>query len=142
MVQDKKEVRMTIKLSYLFIALIIIAGIAYAEDFPVIGTTYQINRAAFPGKIAVCCTEDAMDKYMEAHQNNDQITMQKMLFEVSTVDDIRRIKKANGCMLISSYSQAEVIEKSVSGPYIRAHFFACPFKSMWGYYLYFGGKVK
>jgi hypothetical protein len=137
-----KEVHMTIKISSLLMALLIMGGIAYAEDFPVIGATYRINRAAFPGKIAVCCTEDAMDKYIEVQQHNDQITMQKMLFEVSTIDDIERIKKANGCMLISSYSQAEIIEKGARGPYIRANFFACPLKSMWGYSLYFGGRVK
>jgi hypothetical protein len=137
-----KGVQMIIKISSLFIAMLIMVGIAYSEDFPVIGATYQINRTAFPGKIAVCCTEDAMDKYMEAQQYNDQITMQKMLFEVSTIDDMERMKKANGCMLISSYSQAETIEKGTRGPYIRAHFFACPLKSMWGYSLYFGGRVK
>jgi hypothetical protein len=136
-----KEVHMTLKISSLLIALLIMGGIVYAED-SVIGATYQINRAAFPGKIAVCCTEYAMDKYMVAQQNNDQITMQKMLFEVATIDDMERMKKANGCMLISSYSQAETIEKSTRGPYIKAHFFACPLKSMWGYSLYFGGRAK
>ena len=133
---------MITKIAAVAISFFILSASVYAEQFPIVGATYQINRAQFPGKIAVCCTEDAMDKYMKAKGNDDQATMQKMLFKIETGDDITKMRKAAGCTLISSYSQAEIIEKGALGPYIRAHFFACPLKSMWGYYLYFGGKVK
>lgn len=122
------------------ISLFILSALAYAGEFPIVGATYQINRAQFPGKIAVCCTEDAMDKYMEAKREDDQATMKKMLFEIKTMGDITKMKQADGCKLISSGTQAKIIKKGVESH--KAKFFAFPFEPMWGYYLYFGGKVK
>ena len=128
------------KIAGLSIALLIMCGIASAEEFPIIGATYQLDRAQFPGKVAVCSTEDAMTKYMEAKWAGDQSAMQKMLFKVSTMDDIERMKRSGGCTLISRYSQAKIMEKGVESH--RAEFFAFPLEPMWGYYLYFGGRVK
>jgi len=123
------------------ISLFIFSASAYAaEEFPIVGSTYQLDRARFPGKIAICVTEDAMDKYMEAKREDDQATMKKMLFKIKTMDDITEMKKADGCTLIGSFSQAEIIKKGVQSH--QAKFFAFPFQPMWGYYLYFGGKVK
>ena len=122
-----------------FSALYILSGIALAGDFPVVGATYQLDRAKYPGKVAVCSTEDAMVKYMEAQQAGDKGTMSKMLFKVSTFDDIGKMKKAGGCTLISSYSQAKVVKKGIEAHQAQFFAFLLP---MWGYYEYFGGRVK
>ena len=128
------------RIAAVVISLFIFSASVYAGEFPIVGATYQLNRARFPGKIAVCCTEDTMDKYMEAKQENDEATMQKMLFKTKTLADIKKMKKADGCTLISSYSQAKILKKGVASH--QAKFFAFPFQPMWGYYLYFGGRVK
>lgn len=135
-----KEVNIITRITAVAISLFIFSASAYAGEFPIVGATYQLNRARFPGKIAVCCTEDAMDKYMEAKREDDQATMKKMLFKIKTMDDITKMKKANGCTLISNYSQAKIIKKGVESH--QANFSAFPLKSMWGFHLYFGGKVK
>jgi hypothetical protein len=131
---------MSKKIAGLSIAFFIMFGIVYAGKFPTIGATYQLDRAQFPGKISVCSTEDAMTKYMEAKWAGDQSAMQKMLFKISTMEDIEKMKRSGGCTLISSYSQAKIIEKGVESH--RAEFFAFPMEPMWGYYLYFGGRVQ
>ena len=130
---------MITRITAVAISFFIFSASAYAE-FPIVGTTYQLDRARFPGKIAVCVTEDAMDKYMEARREDDQATMKKMLFKIKTMDDITKMKKADGCTLISSGTQAKIIKKGVESH--QAKFFAFPFESMWGFYLYFGGRVK
>lgn len=113
---------------------------AYAEKFPIIGETYQLDSAKYPGKVAICSTEEAMTKYMEAQWAADKATTQKMLVKIKTMDDVKRMKQSKKCTLISSYSQAEIIEKGVESH--RANFMAFPLEPMWGYYLYFGGRVR
>ncbi len=122
-------------------ALYILSGIAVAREFPVVGATYQLDRARYPGKVAVCSTEDAMVKYMEAQRAGDKGSMSKMLFKISTLDDIKKMKKAGGCTLISSFSQAKIIKKGVEAHQARFYAFLSR-EPMWGYYLYFGGRVK
>ena len=129
------------KWSIAFLGVVITAAYAFAGDFPVVGATYQIDRARFNNqKIAICATEKAMAKYMEAHWAGDKATMRKMLYKIETMDDVDRMKKECGCTLISSFSQAKIVKKGVEAH--QAKFFAFPFEPMWGFYLYFGGKVK
>ncbi|GJL61312.1 MAG: hypothetical protein NPIRA03_41690 [Nitrospirales bacterium] len=128
------------KIAMFFIAFLGVYGPVYAEKFPIVGATYQLDRAQFPDKVAVCYTADAMTKYMEAKLVDDQAAIQKMVFKVATMDDMAIMKKLNGCTLISTFTQAKIIKKGVESH--QAEFFAFPLEPMWGYYLYFGGRVR
>lgn len=128
------------KVAGLTFALSVLSGSVYAEQFPIIGATYQFDRAKFPDKVAVCYTADGMSKYMEAKLTDDQTSMQKMVFQVASMDDLTKMKKSKGCILISSFTQAKIIKKGVESH--QAEFSAFPLEPMWGYYLYFGGRVK
>jgi len=67
----------------------------FAGDFPVVEATYQIERAGFNNqKIAICATEKAMFKYMEAHWADNKATMRKMLYKIETMDDVDRMSNA------------------------------------------------
>lgn len=131
---------MITRITAVTIFFFIFSASAYAEEFPIVGATYQLDRDRYPGKIVVCCIEEAMDKYMEAKREGDRATVQRMLFKIKTMGDITKMEKADGCTLISSYSQAKIIKKGVESH--QAKFFAFPLKPMWGFYLYFGGRVK
>jgi hypothetical protein len=106
----------------------------------VLGATYQLDRAQHPGQLAVCATEKAMVKYFTAKTTKDQATVQKMLMTVDTMKDFARLKASEGCTLISSFSQAKVVERGKGAH--RAQFFAFPFEPMWGVAVYFGSRVK
>ena len=124
-----------------FVSVLLMAyGVLSAQQFPVIGATYQLDRAKYPEKVAVCATPQSMTKYMEAHSKGDTATTRRMLFEIETLKDFTRMKNANGCTLISSFSQAKIVEKGTGSH--RAEFMALPFEPLWGYYLYFGGRVR
>ena len=103
------------------------AKAAYAEKFPAIGATYQLDRAQFPGEVAICVTEDAMTDYMEAKWKNDKATMKRLTFVIETFDDVEKMKKAAGCTLISSYSQATITKKGMESH--QAEFAALPIES-------------
>lgn len=121
--------------------LIVSCGVASAQTpFPVVGTTYQIDRGRFPGKIAICATEKAMVSYLLAQGSGDRAALDKMTAEVDTTADFTRLKAREGCTPISSFSQATVVLKG-KGVH-RADFAAFPFGPMWGSPLYFGAPVK
>jgi hypothetical protein len=123
------------------LAVFVAAALAQSTSFPVIGATYQLDRAKYPGQIAICYTQEAMSKYMTAKDKGDSATTKRMLFEIKSMKDFDKMKKAAGCTLISSYSQAKVVEKGVESH--RAEFAAFPIpEPMWGWYLYFGGRMK
>ena len=125
----------------LLLAAFAICGFSHADEFPVVGATYQLDRAQFPSEVAICSTEDAMTQYMEANWADDQVAMQEMLFEITTMEDIEKMKQSEGCTLISSYSQAKIVTKGIESH--QAEFFAfLPSEPMWGYYLYFGAKLE
>jgi hypothetical protein len=104
-----------------------------------VGATYQLDRARYPGQIAICSTAAAMRDYDLAQATDDAAKMQRMVFKIETSKDFVRMKNAGGCTLISSFSQAKVVEKGKG--YHRAEFAAFPFEPMWGNVLYFGARV-
>lgn len=114
--------------------------LAQGKTFPVVGATYQLDRARYPGKLAICATEAAMAKYMEAKDKGNQAAADRMLIVVSTASDLAKLEKTKTCTLISSYSQATIVAKGVESH--KATFAAFPGPPMWGYYLYFGGLVR
>ncbi len=122
------------------VLIMVVGPVAAADSFPVIGATYQLDRAKYPEQIAVCVTQSAMSKYIAAKQKNDTATTRRLLFDIDTMKDIEKMKKADGCTLISSTSQATILEKGVESH--KARFAAFPLEPMWGWYLYFGGRVK
>ena len=124
----------------LVFVLLMADDVLNAQQFPVVGATYQLNSARYPEKVAICSSQQAMTKYIEAEAKKDSATTRRMLFEIETSKDFARMKNAGGCTLISSSSQATILEKGVGAH--RAEFMALPFEGMWGYYLYFGGRVR
>lgn len=104
-----------------------------------VGATYQLDRARYPGQIVICYTQQAMFDYIAAQATRDTAKMRSMVFSVETSKDFARMKNAAGCTLISSFSQAKVIEKGKSSH--RAEFMAFPFGPMWGNALYFGAPI-
>jgi hypothetical protein len=114
--------------------------VGYAESFPVVGATYQLDRAQFPGKIAVCASEKAMVLYFTAKATKEDATARKMLFSADTRKEFEKLKANNGCTLISSFSQAKVVEKGTGAH--RAEFAAFPLQPMWGVAVYFGRRVN
>ena len=124
------------------VAIALTSGaIVFAQaPFPVVGTTYQIDSARFPGKIAICVTETAMSKYMAANATGDEARTKKLVAEVETTQDFAKLKAQGGCTSISSFSQATVVKKGSVAH--QAEFAAFPFGPMWGSPLYFGAPVK
>ena len=115
--------------------------VVFGDSFPVVGTTYQLDRTQFPGKVAICKTEQAMVKYWGAKTAKDTATAQKMLVTVETAEDYRRWAKAReGCTLISSFSQATI--NKVGKGFHRATFAAWGSEPMWAPAAYFGRPVK
>lgn len=108
--------------------------------FPVVGTTYQLDRSRYPDQVAICVTERAMVDYMLAKNTGDYAAATKVLAEVNTSKDFARLKARSGCTLVSSFSQAKVVQQGVGVH--RAEFAAFPFGPMWGSPLYFGQPVK
>jgi hypothetical protein len=122
------------------VALVLCCTTLFAEAFPVVGATYQLDRAQFPGQVAICVTEQAMVKYWAAKATKDDATTKRMLVTVDTTTDVAKLKSSAGCTLISSFSQAKVTKKG-SG-FHRAEFMAFPFEPMWAPALYFGRRVR
>ncbi|MDP1569605.1 MAG: hypothetical protein Q8L86_06350 [Vicinamibacterales bacterium] len=124
------------------VALAVASAIALSasQAFPVIGATYQLDRAKYPGRVAVCTTEAAMSAYAEAEARRDQAAMKRMVMNVSTMADLNAMKKAEACTMVSSSSQAKIIEKGIEAH--KAEFAAFALTPMWGHYLYFGGRVR
>jgi hypothetical protein len=122
------------------VALFLSSAPAFAE-FPVVGTRYQLDRAQFPGQLAICATESAMVRYFTLKVGiKDHPAAEKMLVSVDTMKDFDRLKASGGCTLISSFSQAKVIERGKGAH--RAEFMAFPFGPMWGVAAYFGRPVN
>ena len=124
------------------LAVVLLFGsvVGYAESFPVAGATYQLDRGQFPGKIAVCATEKSMVMYFTAKATKDDATARKMLYPADTRKEFEKLKANNGCTLISSFSQAKVVEKGAGAH--RAEFAAFPLQPMWGVAPYFGRRVN
>jgi len=127
---------MKMALRVLIITLFIMKGLAFAESIPEVGKTYQIDRAKYPGKVAICVTESSMTTYMEAIWDKDEARASKLLHQIKNQNDIEKLQVSGGCTLISSFSQAKIIQKGLESH--QAEFSAFPFLPMWGYYLYFG----
>jgi hypothetical protein len=119
--------------------LFILGSLALAESILLVGKSYQIDRAKYPGKVAVCVTKESMMAYMEAIWDKDESKGSKLLHEIKNSKDIEDLKASGICTLISSFSQAKVIEKGIGVHH--AEFAAFPFLPMWGYYDYFGAPV-
>jgi hypothetical protein len=120
---------------------VLLASIAAAQSgtFPVLGATYQLDRGRYPERLVICSTAKAMLNYDLAQAGDDKAKMRSMVFNIETSKDFARMKSADGCTLISSFSQAKVVEKGKG--YHRAEFAAFPFEPMWGSALYFGARV-
>jgi hypothetical protein len=110
------------------------------DTFPVVGATYQLDRARYPDKVAICMTEQAMMKYWAAKVAKDTATANRMLVTVDVAEDYDKLKARQGCTLISSFSQATVV-KAGKG-FHRATFAAWGSEPMWAPALYFGRQVK
>jgi hypothetical protein len=122
------------------VAVMLSCSMAHAAEFPVVGATYQLDRSQLPGQVAICITEQAMVKYLAAKATKDAATMRKMTMDVETSKDFARLKTRGGCTLISSFSQAKVIQKA-RGIH-RAEFAAFPLEPMWAPAVYFGRRVR
>jgi hypothetical protein len=121
-------------------ALALASTATFGDTFPVVGATYQLNRAQFPEKVAICMTEQAMVKYWAAKVANDTATANKMLVTVDVAEDDDKLKARQGCTLISSFSQATVVKTSKG--FHRAAFAAWGSTPMWAPAVYFGRQVK
>lgn len=121
-------------------ALVLASTAVLGDSWPVVGATYQLDRAQFPGKVAICMTEQAMIKYWGAKARNDTATANNMLVTVAVAEDYDKLKARQGCTLMSSFSQATVVKTSKG--FHRATFAAFGSQPMWAPALYFGRQVK
>lgn len=113
---------------------------AYADGWYNVGQRYQINAARYPSKIVVCVTEAGSDKYQELIRLGKAVEAQQMVMPVELTSDYARLRKAKKCTAIGSISQAQITKVGVSSH--QANFYAFGGDPMWGWYLYFGGKVN
>lgn len=116
-----------------------------AQRFPVVGATYQIDRAMYNnGKFVICTTEQTMNEYVLAELNKDYATMEKMLIRDS--DFNTRLEKVRNCgeccVAINSHSQAVIIKRGTLFSHQAIFYAWWPSMPMWGYYMAFGGRVK
>lgn len=105
-----------------------------------VGERYQVNAAMYPGKLVICVSEAAMDKYQHLVLQGKSAKAERMVFDTKEASGEKRMKQSNGCTRISSSTQADIVQLGISSH--KAAFVAYPWMPMWGWYMYFGGRVK
>jgi len=113
---------------------------AVTSSFPVVGKTYQLDRAwANNGPIVICTSRDIARTHALLLLQGDSVDAAQMIHPADTPAEIDQLRARGGCTTCSSRSRAVILQRDdfVS----QGKFSAYPFGSMWARNEVFGAPI-